>query len=89
MLICACDAGEPVAQGWEHVSVSLPDMREKCPSWPEMCLVKDLFWAPEQCVVQFHPPASEYVNQHAGCLHLWHQTRTPMVTPPKILVGLQ
>ena len=28
-------------KGWEHVSVSLPD---RCPTWEEMCRVKDLFW---------------------------------------------
>lgn len=29
------------AGGWEHVSVSL---RNRCPTWDEMCLVKDIFW---------------------------------------------
>ena len=47
---------------WEHVSVSIPDRPDTCPSWPEMCLVKDLFWDAEDCVVQFHPPASQYIN---------------------------
>ena len=28
------------AGGWEHVSVSL---RNRCPTWDEMCLVKDIF----------------------------------------------
>lgn len=56
---------------WEHVSVSLPN---RCPNWPEMCFVKDIFWEPEECVVQFHPPRSEYRNFHQFCLHLWKHT---------------
>lgn len=31
----------PVSQGWDHVSVSLPN---RCPTWEEMCKVKDLFF---------------------------------------------
>ena len=27
--------------GWEHVSVSLA---RRCPTWEEMCMVKDIFW---------------------------------------------
>lgn len=84
--IIACD-GEQEAQGWEHVSVSIPDQPEKCPSWDEMSLVKSLFWEPSECVVQFHPPESEHINNHAGCLHLWRYVLgIPM--PPSIFVGL-
>ncbi len=53
---------------WEHVSVSLPN---RCPNWPEMSFVKDLFWEPEELVLQFHPPRSRYVSIHQFCLHLW------------------
>lgn len=35
--------------GWEHVSVS---RRDRCPTWGEMCQVKDLFWGSQDCVVQ-------------------------------------
>lgn len=56
--------------GWDHVSVSTPG---RPPTWEEMCFVKDLFFDPEECVVQFHPPASVYVNRHKSCLHLWRK----------------
>jgi hypothetical protein len=36
-----------------------------------MCQIKDLFFEPEDCVVQFHPAKSQYRNFHPGCLHLW------------------
>lgn len=55
---------------WEHVSVS---RRDRCPTWDEMCQVKDLFWDDEDCVVQYHPPKSSYVNLHPFCLHLWRR----------------
>ena len=72
--------------GWEHVSVSLPDFPELCPSWDEMCLVKDLFFCDEECVVQYHPKKQDYVNVHPGVLHLWKQVGVEFAMPPKICV---
>jgi len=71
--------------GWEHVSVS---MKNRCPTWEEMCAIKDLFWKDSECVVQYHPPKSEYVNNHPFCLHLWKKISGDFETPPKILVGI-
>lgn len=79
-LMCIASDG----QGWEHVSVSL---KNRCPNWPEMCQVKDLFWGEEDCVIQFHPPKSEYVNCHPNCLHLWRPTNKKILRPPSLLVG--
>lgn len=70
---------------WEHVSVSL---RHRCPTWDEMCWVKSLFFDEEEAVVQFHPPRSEYVNQHAFCLHLWKPWKA-IELPPSIAVGVK
>lgn len=64
--------------GWEHVSVSL---RDRCPTWEEMCLVKDLFWDAEDAVIQVHPPKSEYCNFHKYCLHLWRNPSVPFPRP--------
>ena len=72
--------------GWEHVSVS---RRDRCPTWEEMCQIKALFWDEEDCVVQFHPPASEYVNNHPRCLHLWRQIGSEFPMPDSLLVGIK
>ena len=74
--------------GWEHVSVSRED---RCPTWAEMNFVKNLFWDDEDCVVQYHPPRSEYVNNHPFCLHLWRPTTAgvPMPLPPSYMVGVK
>jgi hypothetical protein len=72
--------------GWEHVSVSTP---RRPPNWQEMCFVKELFWEPDECVVQFHPPESQYVNNHPHCLHLWRSIREAFPLPPAILVGVK
>ena len=72
--------------GWEHVSVSLPD---RCPTWPEMCAIKALFWDADDTVVQYHPPEREYVNNHPHCLHLWRSTRHEIPLPDALLVGLK
>lgn len=72
--------------GWEHVSIT-PTSRKRAPSWVEMCFFKDLFWDKEDCVVQFHPPESEYVNNHEYCLHLWRKIGSEFPLPPTILVG--
>ena len=71
-------------EGWEHVSVV---MRNRCPTWDEMCLAKNIFWREDECVAQFHPPKSEYVNNHPYCLHLWKPMGREIETPPKILAG--
>lgn len=74
-------------EGWEHVSVSTP---ARCPTWPEMHLIKTLFWDDDDTVMQLHPPASEYVNNHPFCLHLWSPTNGQQIPlPPSIFVGLK
>jgi hypothetical protein len=78
------DQMPPEAVGWEHVSVSLAT---RCPTWPEMCLVKDLFWTETQVVVQFHPAKAQYVDIHPYTLHLWRHLTEPFPMPPAILVG--
>ena len=83
-MIIACDGTPAEVEGWEHVSVSC---ERRIPNWLEMSFVKRLFWAPEECVVQFHPPESKYVNNHPHVLHLWRWTRGKFPMPPSILVG--
>jgi hypothetical protein len=70
---------------WEHVSVSTS--RARTPTWAEMCQVKDLFWDEEDCVVQYHPPRSDYVNHHPYVLHLWRPIGVTLPRPPSIMVG--
>jgi len=72
--------------GWEHVSVSLA---HRCPTWPEMCHVKSLFWDPSDCVMQLHPPQADYVNNHSYCLHLWRPVGGGLARPPGYLVGVK
>lgn len=87
--IVACDGTET---GWEHVSVSTriqkPDgeIIDRTPPWEMMNMVKDLFWGDEECVVQFHPPKSVYVNHNPSVLHLWKKLGEHYETPPIILV---
>lgn len=55
-----------------------------------MCKIKDLFWEAQDCVCQFHPPKTEYVNNHAGCLHLWKCIDgREFPTPDSIMVGFK
>ncbi|WP_295582224.1 hypothetical protein [uncultured Lamprocystis sp.] len=70
--------------GWEHVSVSHVD---RCPTWDEMAEVAALFWDPEDTVIQFRPPASDYVNCHPYCLHWWRPTHADLPRPPMWMVG--
>lgn len=51
--------------------------------------MKDLFWSEDETVIQFHPPKSEYVNQHPYVLHLWRNRVSPLQTPPSVLVGVK
>ncbi len=77
-------AGHDETKDWEHVSVST---KVRCPTWDEMCFVKDLFWMPEETVIQIHPPASEHVNNHLYCLHMWRHRTQEFLRPPAIMVG--
>jgi hypothetical protein len=76
---------------WEHVSITVAYQNgkkwvERDPRWEEMCWIKSLFWGPEECVVQFHPPESNYVNNHPHCLHLWKSKSGAFPMPPTICV---
>jgi len=77
-----------ISDGWEHVSVTY-FRKKKTPGWDVMCFVKNLFWEADETVVQFHPPQSEYVNNHAYVLHLWKPTEHTISLPPSILVGIK
>lgn len=69
--------GEP----WDHVSVSVRG-EKRCPTWDEMKWIKSLFFDDEELVIQFHPPASNYVNDHDYVLHLWRPTASVIPMPP-------
>jgi hypothetical protein len=77
--VMACDATHGT-DGFEHVSVSLPD---RTPTWEEMCFIKGLFWDDEETVIQYHPPKSKYVNVHHFVLHMWRYTMFEMPLPPR------
>lgn len=76
-VICS-DGGE-----WDHVSVSLPN---RCPNWEEMSFIKSLFWEPDECVVQYHPPEKQYVDNHPYCLHMWKPQNQEIPLPPTMFV---
>ena len=78
--------------GWEHVSVSVrknPERKfvcDRCPTWAEMCWVKDQFWSKDMTVIQYHPSQENYVNAHEFTLHLWRPTGVELPTPDKAMV---
>ncbi len=84
LLAClASDGG-----GWEHVSVSAwQGKKSRTPTWKEMCFVKSVFWGPEDTVLQFHPPESEYVSLAENCLHLWRPIGVEFPKPHFSMVG--
>jgi hypothetical protein len=70
--------------GWDHVSVSY---KNRCPTWDETCLVKDIFFDKDEAVVQYHPAEKDYINKHPYCLHLWKPQEQEILMPPKWMVG--
>lgn len=54
--------------GWDHASVSLPT---RTPTWAELEYVRRAFFVDDETVMQLHVPASDHVNRHEFCLHLW------------------
>lgn len=73
-------------EGWDHISVSLG---HRCPSWSEMCIIKDIFFNPDEVVIQYHPAKAEYINCHPHCLHMWKPQGVDLLVPPGILVGIK
>jgi len=74
----------PGCEGWEHVSVSTAS---RTPSWTEMCFVKKMFWRDDECVMQLHPPESDYRSHHPYCLHMWRPLDVAIPMPPGIFVA--
>ena len=74
------------ACGFEHLSVSTP---VRTPTWDEMCVMKDIFWAEDEVCLQLHPKKENYVNNMPYCLHIWKPTNEKIPTPPNIMVGLR
>jgi hypothetical protein len=91
VLLCIANDGyhgqKFTEQIWEHVSCSkYYDVKRYIPSWDDMCLIKSLFWEQEDCVIQYHPPKSEYVNNNPYVLHLWRLVGFDMPLPPRELI---
>ena len=72
--------------GWEHCSVSMPT---RCPSWEQMCVMKELFWKDDEWCVEYHPAKEDYISNHPYCLHIWRPVKENIPTPPSIMVGLK
>jgi len=81
-LICIASDGF----GWEHVSTST--LLNRTPTWDEMQFIKEQFWDDDDLVIQFHPPKSDYVNNHPYTLHLWRKfgTNDFCQRPPNFMV---
>jgi hypothetical protein len=86
VIVCIASNG----MSWEHVSVhvivSLEPETLRTPTWDEMCAVKNLFWEEDECVVQYHPPKTAYINAHQNVLHLWKSIGRKIPMPPLKLV---
>ena len=74
---------------WEHCSVSITDRYKRCPSWEQMCFIKESFWNDDECCVEYHPAKKDYVNNHEYCLHIWKPIDQEIPTPPSLMVGLK
>ena len=72
--------------GFEHCSVSLPN---RCPSWEQMCVMKELFWKDDETCMELHPSKENYINNHPYCLHIWRPINESIPLPPSIMVGLK
>lgn len=74
------------SEGWDHVSVS---RTTRCPNWPEMEQIAQLFFRDDETAMQLHVPTSDHVNNHPFCLHWWRPHDVAIPRPPSILVGVK
>lgn len=75
MLVLASYNTARDGSNWWHVSMSKPS---ELPSWADVREAKDLFVGRERKAIIVLPKASEYVNLHPHCMHLW----SPLETDP-------
>ena len=68
---------------WDHVSVSL---KNRCPNWPEMSFIKDLFFKEDEFCFQLHVAKKDHINFQWTCLHMWRPHNIEIPLPPKIMV---
>ena len=79
--------------GWDHVSISeqhrilVAKEHMHPPPWEVMQRMRELFFLPEETVLQIHPPADQYVNYHPGVLHLWRSHNQVIEPPPTWMIG--
>lgn len=71
-------------EGWDHVSVSSP---KRCPNWPEMKKIKELFFNDEEPAYQFFPKTKDYISAHPFCLHWWRPQNFEIPLPPKWMIA--
>ena len=73
-------------EGWDHVSVSRSN---RCPNWPEMEFIANLFFKGDEVAMQLHVPANDHVNNHPYCLHWWRPHGVEIPRPDAIMVGIR
>lgn len=71
-------AGVFEGREWIHLSVSRKDW---IPSWDDLRKVKVDFLGPDSYAYTVYPPASEYVNIHEKCLHIYSLESGERVLP--------
>jgi hypothetical protein len=53
--------------------------------------IRRLFFRPDEAVMQYHAPLTDYVDGsvfgHPYCLHLWRPQKYEIPAPPKWMVG--
>jgi hypothetical protein len=59
---------------------------ERCPKWDEMKYVKELFFEPNETVIQFHPPIADNISINDYVLHLWKNNNQEIQLPPKYMI---
>jgi hypothetical protein len=79
-LLCIIASDGQGISDWEHVSVSLKD---RWPTWDEMCFVRRSFFGPKELVVQYHALEDENVSISEYCLHLWSCRGAMIPRPPQ------
>jgi len=72
-------------EGWDHVSVSLPN---RTPLYEEMEFVRSIFFLDNETAMQLSVPRTDHINNHSHCLHLWRPHHVDIPRPPSWMVGI-
>lgn len=86
-----------ITEEWERVSAQLfkitnvkkkqSEPADRCLTWKEQCFIKNLFYGPQEVIMQFFPAMTDYIgtDEEEFAVHLWNPLKGQCQVPQAII----